>query len=62
MLKSDGTKYDFRAIYNGKTKVVNGKTVQKDNSGTIGINPGDIIGEKAGATNLAILVEECNKL
>ncbi|MGJ1305732.1 hypothetical protein [Sphingobacterium siyangense] len=62
MLKSDGTKYDFRAIYNGKTKVVNGKTVQKDNSGTIGINSGDIIGEKAGATNLAILVEECNKL
>ncbi|WP_313411251.1 hypothetical protein [Sphingobacterium multivorum] len=62
MLKSDGTKYDFKAIYNGKTKVVNGKTVQKDNSGTIGINPGDIIGEKAGATNLAILVEECNKL
>lgn len=61
-LKTDGTKYDFRAVWDGKTKTVNGKTVQVDNSGTIGIKPGDIIGEKVGATNLEILTEECAKL
>ncbi len=62
LLKTDGTKYDFKAFYSGKVKTVNGKTVQADNSATIGIQPGDIIGEKAGATNLAILKEECKKI
>ena len=62
LLKSDGTKYDFRAVWKGRSKTVNAKAVQADNSGTIGIQPGDIIGEKSGATNLAILIEECGKL
>lgn len=60
LLKSDGTRYDFRAIYNNRVKVVNNKTVNEDNSGTVGIGDNDIIGEKAGSTNLAILTEECN--
>lgn len=62
LLKSDGTKYDFRAVWKERTKTVNAKSVQADNSGTVGIKPGDILGEKAGATNLGILIEECNKL
>ncbi|TJZ59874.1 hypothetical protein FAZ15_13340 [Sphingobacterium olei] len=59
LLKSDGTRYDFRAVYNDRVKVVNNKTVNEDNTGTVGIGANDIIGEKAGATNLAILTEEC---
>jgi len=62
LLKTDGTKYDFKAIWNDKVKVVNGHTVQLDNTATVGIGSGDIIGNKAGATNLAILAEECDKL
>jgi len=62
LLKTDGTKYDFKAYYNNKVKTVLNKTVKEDNSATVGIGPGDIIGEKAGATNLAILKEECKNL
>jgi len=62
ILKSDGTRYDFRAIWNNRVKIVNNKTVEEDNSGTVGIGNNDIIGERAGATNLAILTEECGKL
>ncbi|PRD51908.1 hypothetical protein [Sphingobacterium gobiense] len=62
MLKTDGTKYDFKAIWGERMKIVNDHTVNEDNTATVGIQPGDIIGTKAGATNLAILTEECNKL
>jgi len=62
LLKTDGTKYDFQAFYSNRVKVVLDKTVSTDNTATVGIQPGDIIGEKVGATNLAILTEECNKL
>lgn len=62
LLRTDGTRYDFRAIWNNRVKVVGGKTISVDNTATVGIQPGDIIGEKAGATNLAILTEECGKL
>lgn len=63
LLQTNGTKYDFKAHYgNNKVKTVLNKTVNADNNATAGIQPGDIIGEKAGATNLAILTEECNKL
>ncbi|HLS95737.1 MAG TPA: hypothetical protein VK017_09275 [Sphingobacterium sp.] len=62
LLKTDGTKYDFKAIWGERVKVVNGHAVQEDNTATVGIRPGDIIGTKAGATNLAILTEECGKL
>ncbi|NGM67263.1 hypothetical protein [Sphingobacterium sp. SGR-19] len=61
-LKTDGTQYDFKAIWNERVKVVNGHAVSEDNEATVGIEPGDIIGTKAGATNLAILTEECNNL
>lgn len=62
LLKADGTRYDFRATWKNRTKTVNGKTVAESNLATVGTQPGDIIGEKAGATNLAILTEECNNL
>lgn len=62
LLKTDGTKYNFKAYYKDKVKVVLNKTVIRDNTATLGIQPGDILGEKVGATNLAILTEECNKL
>lgn len=62
LLKADGTQYDFRATWKNRTKTVNRKTVQESNLATVGIQPGDIIGEKAGATNLAILTEECGNL
>jgi len=61
-LKTDGTKYDFKAIWNDRIKIVNGKTVKKDNSATVGTLPGNLIGTMDGATNLAILKEECDKL
>ncbi|MEJ5054254.1 hypothetical protein [Sphingobacterium sp. MYb382] len=62
LLKSDGTKYDFKAVWKGRTKTVENKAVEADNSGTVGTKPGDIIGVKAGATNLGILTEECGKI
>lgn len=62
LLKSDGTAYDFRAVWNERTKTVANKTVEADNTSTVGTQPGDIIGVKGGATNLAMLTEECDKL
>ncbi len=62
LLRTEGTKYDFKAIWNNRVKVVGGKTISVDNTDTVGIQPGDIMGEKAGATNLAILTEECGNL
>ena len=62
LLKTDGTKYDFKAIWNERSKEVKDKTVSVDNTATVGIQPGDILGTKAGATNLGILTEECGKL
>jgi len=62
LLKSHGTRYDFKAVWKGRTKTVENKAVEADNSGTVGTKPGDIIGVKAGATNLGILTEECGKI
>lgn len=62
LLKTDGTKYDFKAIWKDRVKIVNGKIVKKDNSATVGLLPGNLIGTMDGATNLAILKEECDKL
>src|SRR5690606_3404623 len=62
LLKTDGTKYDFKAIWNERVKIVNDHSVSEDNTATVGIETGDIMGSKAGATNLAILAEECNNL
>ncbi|HUH18909.1 hypothetical protein [Albibacterium sp.] len=54
-----GAEYDFKAVWGDNVKVVNNKVVTADNSGTVGTKPGDIIGEKAGATNLEMLTEAC---
>lgn len=62
LLKTDGTEYDFKAIWGDRMKVVNNHTVSEDNTATVGTAPGDIIGEHAGLTNLAILTQECNNL
>lgn len=62
LLKTDGTEYDFKAIWGERVKVVNNHTVSEDNAATVGTAPGDIIGEHAGLTNLAILTQECNNL
>ncbi|MCI0922711.1 hypothetical protein [Sphingobacterium rhinopitheci] len=62
LLKTDGTKYNFKAYYQDKVKEVLNKSINLDNTATVGIQPGDVIGEKIGATNLAILREACNKL
>lgn len=62
LLTTETAAYDFKAVWGSEVKMVNNKTVQADNSGTVGIQPGDIIGEKAGATNLSILTEKCNEL
>lgn len=62
LLTVDTVPYDFKAIWGNEIKIVGNHTVQEDNSGTVGIEPGDIIGTKAGATNLAILTEKCNEL
>ncbi|MBD1423811.1 hypothetical protein [Sphingobacterium chuzhouense] len=62
LLKTDGTEYDFKAIWGERVKIVNNHTVSEDNTATVGTAPGDIIGEHAGMTNLAILTQECNNL
>ncbi|RZF58951.1 hypothetical protein EWE74_16665 [Sphingobacterium corticibacterium] len=61
-LKTDGTKYDFKAIWNERVKIVNDHTVTEDNTATVGTAQGDILGDHVPLTNLAILTEECNKL
>lgn len=57
-------RYDFKAIWGNSVKVVNDKTVQADNSATVGDNnsAGELIGSKVGATNLEILKEKCSSL
>lgn len=55
-----GAEYDFKAVWGENVKVVNNKVVTADNSATVGVKPGDIIGEKAGAVNLGMLNEACN--
>lgn len=62
LLKTDGTKYDFKAIWNERVKVVNDHTVTEDNTATVGTAPGDILGDHVPLTNLAILQQECDKL
>ncbi|MBD1431734.1 hypothetical protein H8B06_02765 [Sphingobacterium sp. DN00404] len=62
LLKTDGTKYDFKAIWNERVKIVNDHAVTEDNSATVGTAPGDILGDHAAMTNLAILSQECDNL
>src|SRR5690606_13947288 len=62
LLKTDGTKYDFKAIWNERVKIVGNHTIKVDNTDTVGEAPGDILGDHTPLTNLAILTEECNKL
>lgn len=62
LLKTDGTKYDFKAIWNDRVKIVNDHTVTEDNTATVGTAQGDILGDHVPLTNLAILQQECDKL
>jgi len=59
LLKAGTAEYDFKAVWGDKIKYANTKTLQVDNSATVGTQPGDIIGEKAGAVNLQMLTEAC---
>lgn len=61
LLKSDGTKYDFRAIWNERVKIVGNHTVQEDNTATVGTQLGDILGVHAAASNLGMLAEACDE-
>lgn len=62
LLKTDGTKYDFKAIWNERVKIVGDHAVTEDNTATVGTAQGDILGDHVPLTNLAILTEECNNL
>lgn len=53
--------YDFKAVWGMYVKYANGKTVSEDNSATVGDGPNELIGTKAGATNLEILKEVCKE-
>lgn len=53
--------YDFKAVWGTYVKYANAKTVKVDNSATVGDGPGELIGDKAGATNLQILKEVCSQ-
>ncbi|MBK1441638.1 hypothetical protein JHJ32_16685 [Parapedobacter sp. ISTM3] len=62
LLTPETVRYDFKAIWGDQVKIVGDHVVHEDNSGTVGTAPGDIIGEHAGATNLAILTQKCDEL
>ncbi len=62
LLKIETAVYNFKAVWGNQVKIVGGHRLKADNSGTVGIEPGDIIGEKDGANNLSILTEKCNEL
>ena len=53
--------YDFKAVWGTYVKYANGKTVTADNSATVGDGPNELIGTKAGATNLEMLKEVCKE-
>lgn len=57
-------RYDFKAVWGNTVKIVLDKSVSADNTATVGDNQqaGELIGTKAGATNLEILKEKCNEL
>ncbi|WP_300599188.1 hypothetical protein [Niabella sp.] len=56
-------KYDFKAVWGSTVKEANDVTVKVDNTATVGDNPagGEILGTKAGATNLELLKEKCKE-
>jgi len=57
-------RFDFKAVWGSTVKVVKDKSVSADNTATVGDNQGagELIGTKAGATNLEILKEKCDGL
>ena len=63
-LLSVNKRYDFKAIWGNTVKVVHDKSVLADNTATVGDNQGagELIGTKAGATNLEMLKENCDGL
>ncbi|MCD2425453.1 hypothetical protein LQ567_21900 [Niabella pedocola] len=62
-LLDPGKKYDFRAVWGATVKDVNDVAVKVDNTATVGDNAagGEILGTKAGATNLELLKEKCKE-
>ncbi len=56
-------RYDFKAIWGNTVKLANDAAIKVDNTATVGDNPsaGEIIGTKAGATNLEILKQKCKE-
>ncbi|MBO9595199.1 MAG: hypothetical protein J7599_20005 [Niabella sp.] len=62
-LLDPGKKYDFRAVWGSTVKEVNDVAVKVDNTATVGDNAagGEILGTKAGATNLELLKEKCKE-
>lgn len=60
-LLNTAKRYDFKAVWGTYVKLATDKSVKADNTGTVGDGPNEIIGEKAGATNLAILKEVCSQ-
>jgi len=62
LIPDENVRYDFKAVWGNEVKIVGDHAVKQDNSGTVGTEPGDIIGEHAGATNLAMLSEKCDEL
>ncbi|SDC43939.1 hypothetical protein [Niabella drilacis] len=62
-LLDPGKKYDFRAVWGSTVKDVNDVAVKVDNTATVGDNAagGEILGTRAGATNLELLKEKCKE-
>lgn len=58
----DPTKtYDFKAVWGTFVKYAYGKKVNIDNTATVGDGSNELIGTKAGATNLKMLSEVCKE-
>lgn len=55
-------RYDFRGVWNDKIKTVGNKAIEANNTGTVGVGPGMIIGEIAPANNLQMLNEACAEI
>lgn len=58
-LLSTSKTYDFKAVWGTYVKYAGAKTVTVDNTATVGDGPNELIGTRAGATNLEILKEVC---
>ncbi len=60
-LLNTSTVYDFKAVWGSYIKYAGAKTVSADNTATVGDGPNELIGTRAGATNLEMLKEVCSE-